>query len=68
MLRALKDRIKDVEATLTEQFLTHLDEGDVKAATLDDGIRLGKVSKVSGRTTAISNGTENEMAGACSLI
>lgn len=50
-LRALKNRIKEVEAEINLDLLSSLDEGDAKAATLDDGTRLGKVSVASGRQT-----------------
>ncbi|WP_372663682.1 hypothetical protein [Amycolatopsis kentuckyensis] len=37
---------------IQEEFLATLDTGDSKAATLDDGTRLGKVTKAHGRVTA----------------
>jgi hypothetical protein len=51
VLRALKHRIREVEGVLSADFLHALDEGDSKAATLDDGTRLGKVSKSRGNQT-----------------
>lgn len=39
----------EVEAELNADFLHEMDEGDSKAATLEDGTRLGKVSKSRGR-------------------
>jgi hypothetical protein len=38
---------------IQEEFLTALDVGDSKAATLDDGTRLGKVTKAHGRLSAV---------------
>lgn len=44
---------------MSSEFLSTLDEGDAKAATLDDGTRLGKVFKVRGRLTpAVTNEAE----------
>ncbi|MEU5258955.1 hypothetical protein [Amycolatopsis sp. NPDC021455] len=36
---------------INEQLLSAMDEGDSKAATLPDGVRLGKFTKTRGRTT-----------------
>lgn len=48
----MKNRAREVELEISADFLEHLDEGDSKAATLPDGSRLGKVTKVRGRQTA----------------
>lgn len=50
-MRALKNRVKELELEINAQFLAALDEGDSKAATLPDGITLGKVTKTRGRLT-----------------
>lgn len=51
VLRALKSRIRDIEVELSEHFLSTMDIGDAKAASLPDGTRLGKVTKASGKQT-----------------
>lgn len=53
MLKALKSRIRDLEMEIQAEFLSSLDVGDSKAATLDDGTRLGKVTKAHGRMSAV---------------
>lgn len=53
VLRALKNRVREVELELNADFLDQLDAGDSKAATLEDGTRLGKVTKVGGRETPV---------------
>ncbi len=59
VLRALKNRVKEVEAEISADLLSTMDEGDAKAASLTDGTRLGKVSVGRGRTSvAIVNETE----------
>lgn len=51
VLRALKDRVRDVEQEISTEFLSALDIGDVKAASLDDGTLLGKITKAHGKRT-----------------
>ena len=51
VLRALKTRIRDIELEVSEHFLSTLDIGDAKAASLPDGTRLGKVTKAAGKAT-----------------
>lgn len=51
VLRALEARIKDLKLTINAELLCALEPGDTKAATLDDGTKLGKVSMASGRDT-----------------
>lgn len=52
VIRELEQRIKDARAELNMMFVDSLDVGDSKAASLDDGTKLGKVSYVSGRNSA----------------
>lgn len=51
MLRALKARIRELETEVTADLLPTLEDGDTKAARLDDGSLLGKVSRAQGRQT-----------------
>jgi hypothetical protein len=58
-LRALKNRVMEVETEINLDLLSSLSEGDAKAATLDDGTRLGKVSVARGpQTPAVVNERE----------
>lgn len=49
MLRALKARVRDVETQISAELLPELEDGDTKAARLDDGTLLGKVTRTQGR-------------------
>ena len=49
VLRALKYHIREIETELGVDLLSELDDGDAKAATLDDGTRLGKFTRTRGK-------------------
>lgn len=53
VIRELEKRVADAKTALRAEFLAELDPGDSKAAALDDGTRLGKVSVTSGRKTPV---------------
>lgn len=40
-----------MELEISAEFLSQMEEGDAKAATLPDGVRLGKVTKSGGKQT-----------------
>jgi hypothetical protein len=51
VLRALKNRVREVELEITAEFLSSMDVGDAKSAILADGTMLGKATKIRGRET-----------------
>jgi len=51
VVRELEARLKEAKTALNEQLLAGLDEGDRKSAALEDGTKLGSVTKVAARKT-----------------
>lgn len=51
VVRELESRLAEAKTALNEHFLELLEPGDAKAARLDDGTKLGKISVTEGRVS-----------------
>lgn len=55
VIREAEKRIKEAKDTINAALLAELDEGDAKAAKLDDGTKLGKASVIARKTPKVTD-------------